>query len=80
MPETPIKQLTLTDISSALDKAIKDMNIAKSELDKRQSEVTSAAEGYNKAVDNVHMLKGQLDRVIADAIPGLSSTGRIRVA
>lgn len=80
MPEEKLKQLTLTDISSALDKAIKDMNAAKGILDVKQSEVATAAEGYNKAVDNVHMLKGQLDRVIADAIPGLSSTGRIRVA
>lgn len=72
---------TIVEISTQLDKALKDMNDAKTELDKSQAAVAVASDKYQKSIDSVNSLRGQLDKTLNEALaPSMVNIGRVRVA
>lgn len=77
MAEEQIRQPGLTEISQALDKAIKDMTSDKRKLDDKQREVQELSQVYSKSVDNVQMLRGQLEKLMNEIIPSAGSS-RVR--
>lgn len=73
--------MTIVEISTQLDKALKDMSSAKDELDKSQNAVAQASDKYQKSIDNVNSLRGQLDKTLNEALaPSMTNLGRVRMA
>lgn len=73
---------TIVEISTQLDKALKDMSNSKQELEKAQEAVAAASNKHQDSVNNVHQLKAELDRTLSEAMgnPIQGNIGRVRMA
>ena len=67
---------TIAELSSALDAAVKNMNVAKELLNKAHESYTKASAEHDNSVIKANEVRQELDKLLNELLP--SQSGRVR--